>query len=129
MALTIAEREHLAFAKILSEHGFSDTDDVSLSAVLNSALQTLEAEVTRLRAQLHDRELVESMRLFPVIEELQTLRAQLAACERLPRYGPWFNADDPQVFDGMNKESLGDWVKYSDLIALLHPAPPSQKEQ
>ncbi len=52
MALTIAEREHRAIAAILSKHGFSDTDDVPLSAVADSALTTLRHEIELLSAAL-----------------------------------------------------------------------------
>ncbi len=42
MAITVAEREHRAIARILSEFGFSDTDDVPLSAIVRSALVELK---------------------------------------------------------------------------------------
>lgn len=52
MALTIAEREHQRFANILSEFGFSDTDDVPLSEVLRSSLVQLKHRAEAAEAQL-----------------------------------------------------------------------------
>jgi len=80
MALTIAEREHRAIAAILSKHGFSDTEDVPLSAILDSALTTLKHEVERLRdaALVPDEHLRDALEWIAAQENLTFAECSLA---------------------------------------------------
>lgn len=51
-----------------------------------------------------------------------------APLKELKRYGPQFDSDNPQVFNGMGQESLGDWVKYADVVSARSPHPPTSEE-
>lgn len=47
--------------------------------------------------------------------------------EQLPRWGVRFKQNDlGSYFDGWNQEALGDWVKWSDVEALVRASQPSE---
>lgn len=52
------------------------------------------------------------------------------ASVQIPRYGIRFKHNDlGSYFDGWNQETLGDWVKWSDVAALLVQEAPQEEEK
>lgn len=49
-----------------------------------------------------------------VRELCEAVQAALQPMGEMPRYGPQFDADDPQIFNGMGQESMGEWIRAAD---------------
>lgn len=96
MALTVAEREHRRFADILSRFGFSDTDDVPLSAVLESALRQLT----------HENEKIRSAGVTPRVLEPEQVLSWAARLVRIVCFGDLARNVDDEVCEPVRRVAL-----------------------